>query len=518
MYQSILYYDTSYDNDPRKHVDLQFQSDMLKDLNLDQLVRSIAIGNYKDFVSSVLQNPLTSESDIYYRQELFKDLENESLFHEIKSLTRTLDHIDSQLVSLERLVYREQKESIFLHVMNEYCDAIASFCEVLRNSSIQSKGLQMVLCCFVEYVESSHFIEMKTLNQKLVDEIGSVRYSISFAGYTIKISKASESEDYTKALSQLFQGFLIEGKRKGHCTRFQNDNNLNSVEYSILKTVQKMYPVIFQQISDFMTKYLSYRNNMVESFRKEIQFYISYLEYLKQIKDIGMPCCYPKIVDHVEKTRIVQGYDLVLGVKLAWEKKTAVMNDFECFEDERVFVVTGPNQGGKTTFTRMLGQIHYLASLGVPVSAQVADVILCKRVFTHFEHEEVAYNDNGKLQDDLLRMHHILQHMTDHCFVIINEMLSSTSYQDAVIIGEKIIQKLEEYDCISIYVTFVDELAKREGKTVSLVSIVEEGNEKNRTFKIRRQCSDGLVYAKTLVNKYKLSYCTIKERINSKCK
>jgi DNA mismatch repair ATPase MutS len=290
---------------------------------------------------------------------------------------------------------------------------------------------------------------------------------------------------------------------------------VNYVEAKIMDGVALLYPDFFLHLDTFYNENSNFQDETITVFDREIQFYIAYQEYLAILKLKGLNFCYPKVSNKCKEVFDYEGFDLALAYKLITEKSSVVVNDFYLNGKERIIVVTGPNQGGKTTFARTFGQLHYLASLGCPVPGREAQLFLYNRIFTHFEKEENIQNLLSKLEDDLIRIHDILYQATSSSIIIMNEILTSITLQDGIFLSKKIMERIIQLDVLCVWVTFIDELARFGESTVSMVGTVDTKNPELRTFKFVRKPADGIAYALSIAEKYQLTYDCLKARIKS---
>jgi DNA mismatch repair ATPase MutS len=310
----------------------------------------------------------------------------------------------------------------------------------------------------------------------------------------VDVSRYDGEPDYSTKVLQTFERFR-QGAVADYRVTYRTWPGINHVTAQILELVARLFPGEFAALDEYCGRHASFFDDVIRRFEREVHFYLAYLDFIGTIRSAGLSFCHPEVVAGSKEVSGMATFDLALAAKLVSEGAEVVTNDFELVGPERIIVVTGPNQGGKTTFARTFGQLHHLASLGCPVPGRAARLVLFDRLFTHFEREEDLARMSGKLEDDIVRVRDVLSTATGGSILILNEVFTSTTLHDARFLGTKLMRKVMEIDAICVYVTFVDELASLGDSVVSMMSTVVPEDPARRTFKVVRRPADGLAYA-----------------------
>lgn len=455
--------------------------------------------------------PLKDVDAITYRHDVLRDLEGQALQDEVRSFAQSMRTIREHLKQIQHFYYHYQKAAWFLDAVQIYCDAVSRLADALPGLRPKSRGFQGLAAYLTSYVQSQAFQRLLVEAKTIKNELASIRYNILIKGNRLTVSRYAGEPDYSTEVEAIFAKFR-EGAVQDYRLKFWDAAEMNHIEAIILDFVAQLYPEIFGRLDEFFESQRDFLDPTVRRFDREVQFYLAYLEFIQPLKAAGLKFCYP-CVSGSKEVHAAETFDLALASKLVRGGGTVVCNDFYLNGGERIFVVSGPNNGGKTTFARTFGQLHYLASLGYPVPGSRARLFLYDQLFTHFEKEERLENLRGKLQDELIRIHEILDRATNNSIIIMNESFTSTTLEDSLFLGRQIIQQLIERDVLGVYVTFIDELSRLGEATVSMVSTVKPEDPSQRTFHVVRRPADGLAYAAAIAEKYGLSFDAITRRL-----
>jgi hypothetical protein len=218
--------------------------------------------------------------------------------------------------------------------------------------------------------------------------------------------------------------------------------------------------------------------------RIELAFYLGCLNLYRELTRIGMPLCFPDPTDSpIRNLKATQLYDAGLALRL---QQPIVGNDVHA-EGIRMVVVTGANQGGKSTFLRSLGLAQLLMQAGMFVPAARLSASPCSGIFTHFKREEDETLSSGKFDEELNRMTGLVDAIRPNGLLLMNESFSSTNETEGAEIGTTVVDGLRDAGVNIAFVTHSYELARRlraENRTDAKFLRAQREADGSRTFHI----------------------------------
>lgn len=484
------------------------------DLHLTEVLHAMAAGREDYGLDRYFWWRLTDPELVRRRQDVFRDLERPAVRAVAEAFAGAMRQVREELTTSEKLYYPEQKQAWLLQAMATYLSGADRLLDELRAAGPASPGLREVLTWLERVLASEPHQALRRDAARVRRGLDEVRYKVRIRGNQVRVTRDEGGADFSEEITSAFARFG-DGPTQSYLVQLKDTVDMNPVEARILEGVVRLHPEVFEDLADFAARYGNALDRGLERLDCEIQFFLGYLDLVHELQGAGLGFSYPVVSDTEKEVRAEATFDLALAVRRVREKGDLVTNDLQLTGGERVLVVSGPNQGGKTTLARTFGQLHHLAALGCPVPGRVTQVVLCDHLLTHFEREEKAESLRGKLEEDLLRMRSILDQATPRSVVIMNEVFTSTSLHDARFLSREMLRRLAAIDVVCVCVTFLDELSRETPHAVSMVATVDPENPARRTFKVVRRAADGRAYAAAIAGRYGLGYARIRERIGS---
>jgi DNA mismatch repair protein MutS len=483
------------------------------DLNLDQVVQVAVAGRDEYDLVPFYYTPLASVEQIKYRNEVFRDLEVLAVHHALREFGERMHRVRAFLMLVQTQHYKPEKQRWLLDASALYVDAVSDLTRSLAEQHLGSSGLQRFAAYLADHVAGAPFRSFASEVEAVLAGLAGVTYNLRINGRHVTVSRYESESDYSDQIEELFARFR-QGNTESTLSKVADGGSMDHVEARIVKLVGRLFPRELSALDRFCSGHGEFIDPAIAAVDREAQFYLAWVDFMERVSGPKLVFCYPEISSESKRETVEAAFDVALASKLHGRPGEVVCNGYRLQADERFLVVTGPNQGGKTTFARMVGQLHYLAALGVPVPARTARLFLVDQTFTHFEREEVVGTLRGKLDDELVRAHDVLGSATSNSLVILNEVFSSATLADARSLGAAVLNELIERGCIGVCVTFIDELSRLGEATVSMVAQVSPDDPAERTFHVLRQAANGRAYAWAIAKKYGLSYEQLRDRLS----
>ncbi len=494
------------------------------DLQMDGICKAV-ISRYSDFdIRKYFYTLPASQSVVTYRQEIYRDFENnEHMVLGIKQYTNQLLEAEKSYRYYQQTDDSVKRGSYLLLTCRNYIAALEHLKDVLEKADLKSGGLGALQTYLSDRLADASFQDFREQVLQAFSYMEQLQLMLLIKEHEISVFEQDEQGTDGGILSQLetvIQAFGVSpngdsGRPPVVTNLFPAPLETSAFEDAVVGILKKSRPRIFTALEKFSSFSFDFEEDIFVKRKDEFIFYISFLEFEQQLKEVGYQLCYPEIRDGA--TLELEGvYDLALAWKNRFSDYNIVENDISFKKDKSFLVITGPNQGGKTTLARAAGQSVLFMLLGLKAPCRVMKTRFFRRILTHFEVEESVETGAGKLKEELQRLKPMMLSDAKQSFVILNELFTTATTYDAEIMAEKVMRHFMDSGCMGIYVTHIQELADEESQPgiQSMVAQVDSADHSVRTYKIIPMRAEGLGYSDSIAEKYGLSYKQVTERIS----
>ena len=475
------------------------------DLNINQIVERIEALWGEKIAALYHYLPADGECEAY-RREVMQDVKKGKLYEELLGFVGRMKVYQESCAGREAVTMELQKAAWQVKEVVQYGEALKRLYEALKETEITSRGFLTLREYLEQYLCGAEFQQIYEEAQSLLRERGEIRFKLTYDGSLLTLSEEEADGAYDSFLQE-----SLPGQGKEMKSPFGEKKELTGLEQELISILHKKQPEHFKKTMTFYKSYKEYARQQLIDLAEEVVYYLAYYKFEKKMQEQGFAFTAPT-VDAEQEMYATGLYDLALACVNSEEKKEVTGNDMVYHAGESFFVVTGPNQGGKTTFARSLGQLLFFTKMGLDVPAKTANVHAFPYILTHFSVEESIETGRGKLQEELVRLQPMMTNSFEGAFVIINELFTTAANYDACMMGQKVLQHFIRQRCRGIYVTHLKELTLAHESVVSMRAMLDE--QGIQTHKITRREPGDEACAVGLVNKHQLTYAQLKERLS----
>ncbi len=491
-----------------------------------------------DLKSGELSDFFTTDPAVMrYRMATFDDmLRCESLSDMLNRLVPILNDI----TELRRLEADHGESDDYLSSITEI-ELYVSSIEVLHRGlssvkeQLKSPAFTALTDLISKLAESEYYIE---LNQKLAEltqrvrEIRSVTIGVNLDAQLKPTSAGvlSVNSDQFKSGDVLDKILRLNFKNDAFTCiaslvpfgKKNNENEKMALSMAFHTAINDVYRASLRSWRKIVQTYVLENTEFLLNLMPEFEFLVQGTKMLKRLQDKGCPLAIPDIRPMAEKAFSATAlYNPCVALKIDYD---VIPNDLHFDEQATIYVLTGPNRGGKSVITCALGLSQAMMQLGMYVPAVEARISPADAIYTHFPTGAEDTIDKGRLGEECARLGEIFDCVTAHSLVLLDESLSSTGSFEASYIAAEVLGGLAHVGCRCLFSTHLHELAAEidninrralENGGVAIDTLVAGMEEEGRrSFRIMRAKPDGKSYAHDIAASYGLTYEKIIRRVS----
>ncbi len=421
------------------------------DINLEGLLGDVSLLSRKgrDLARNVLIKMGSDARTINYRQDVFQDiLTNSSLSLELDSCVNKLSKIDSAL----RSYYDHGGWNCGKMLMERYIDLFDNFSGF---NNLKSDALKSVESYFLKIKKSKEFRDLKKFS-------GDER---NFDAIDFRVSFRRDENGYLspKTLTTLRLSKNRKNSSRPYFKRFLTDKEYrSSPEHTLPGSEGDDFISGLGKIlrSQFVSVIKNYTNqiNEVSRLLEPLDFYNGFGDYFSKLKKHGFDICRPNVLPKADRKMNVKNARHPLLTQE--DHKEIVPNDIYSDPNKNIFVITGPNNGGKTTYAKCVALIQLLAQKGFYVPASSAEVSFVDGIYTHFVAPDDITKGEGRYRNELRRVKEIFENATPYSLVVLDEPCGGTSFEEGQRQSAELFRGFYRLGATTYFTTHMHHLAK----------------------------------------------------------
>jgi hypothetical protein len=452
---------------------------LAQDLELNTLWGAMAAGD--DFLFQTAKRAtlsgLRDAGGINYRQRVLADcLERPALVRQLYELS--IEALENERKAEGGLWSTDRPEMILnrsVRVLTLHLDALKRLRQIADQHSegFRSEGFTRFFVMLKEELNDEY---LQTVEQQLRD--------LAFSHGLLESAKlgiGDKGRDYT-----------VRRMREQRWTeRLPFGNRTPSYSFTIaprdeagFKALEEVRGRGINHLANAVAQAADHIKSFFSVLRLEIAFYLGCLNLQERLEEKGEPICFPEPLPEDEPALSTAGlYDVCLTLHI---QDRVIGNEIGA-DGKPLVMITGANQGGKSTLLRSLGLAHLMTQSGMFVAARSFSASICTGVFAHYKREEDATMAGGKLDEELSRMSEIADQIGPYSILLCNESFASTNEREGSEIARQVIRAMLAKQIKVFFVTHMYDLAHgiyEQHLDTALFLRAERETDGRRTFKL----------------------------------
>lgn len=441
---------------------------------------------------------------------------------QIKTTLETIDVKSQGLLTLKENVTSIYNDSGFPDLKKDIQDTLAK----------AQKFRSITLGVNLDTLLRPKTVGVISLNDKPFTDSGILKRFTNFANKSSELHHGNDVSGFISfhpanpSTTSFGIGQFVTGAQQDVNQTFTSElTGADPLSEALKKVVTDILRRTVNDIKSMLNKYININGYSFVALMPEIIFYIRFAELCDKIMQKNLPLCKAQIAPIEERSCHIEDlYNIKLAVKnVDGDNIDIVTNEFVFDDDKRIYILTGPNRGGKTTITQAVGLAFLLAQNGIYVPASSMIFSPCDNIFTHFPADENDTVDLGRLGEESKRLSEIFESATQYSLLLLNESLATTNVAEGLYIAKDVVKAMRYLGTRAVFNTHMHDLARNldkvnsevegDSRIESMVTGVENGN---RSFKVFIAPPQGVSYARDIAQKYGVTFEKIKSEIDNK--